>query len=92
MSPDVILIDGADELLPYGRNDYEPRRSICFGHVELKITQRKGMLILDDATSYPGLRSKSTRQVIRFRGVGPCRFGLTTTFLYTEVKRGMTAG
>jgi hypothetical protein len=84
IKPDVVLIDGADEVCAYGRNAYEMRRLTCFRYVEPTIAAIGGLIMVDDAAFYPELRKNSARKVVSFHGIGPCRKGVTTTdaFMY----------
>jgi len=84
VKPDIVLIDGADEWQSYGRKNYQPRRLVCFQHVEEIVVERGGIVLVDDALFYPELKENRAREVIQFLGVGPCRNGITRTdaFIY----------
>ena len=87
LNPDLILIDGADEIRSYGRENYEPRRSICFHHVEPMMAARGGVVLVDDASLYPDLRRQNRAKRSRsLSGIGPCRNGVTRTdvFFYSN--------
>lgn len=75
VSADVILVDNGDEwTLP------RKRREICFERAESHV-RPGGVIVLDDAWAYRGIRSKAKRH-LSFRGLGPCRTGATQTDLY----------
>jgi predicted O-methyltransferase YrrM len=83
LSPDLVLVDGADEIRAYGREDYEPRRSICFHHVEPMMAAKGGVIMVDDASLYPGLRHHNrAKRSQSLTGVGPCRNGVTRTDIF----------
>lgn len=70
----IIVVDGMErETLV---------RPACFYHAE-KVIQPGGVIVVDDAWRYPQLRSANRAKSFReFRGVGPCRPGVTSTDLY----------
>jgi hypothetical protein len=83
LNPDIVLVDGADEIRAYGRENYEPRRSICFHHVEPMMVAHGGIIMVDDASLYPELRrhNRATRSQ-SLTGIGPCRNGVTRTDIF----------
>lgn len=73
---DVIIIDGS-ELWP--ENIVRPA---CFERAENFIAPG-GMIVVDDSWRYDSLiRSNSAKSHRRFQGVGPGRFGVTSTDIY----------
>jgi predicted O-methyltransferase YrrM len=83
LNPDLVLIDGLDEIQPYGRENYEPRRSICFHHVEAMMAANGGVILVDDASLYPALRRQNwAKHSQSLSGIGPCRNGVTRTDIF----------
>ncbi len=71
---DLIVVDGQDNQSRY--------RPVCFARAEKSI-KPGGMIVLDDAWRYPDVpRMARANQRLIFRGVGPCRPGVTQTDIY----------
>ncbi|MDD5348914.1 MAG: class I SAM-dependent methyltransferase [Chthoniobacteraceae bacterium] len=72
---DVIVIDSAEE-------DETMVRPACFRHAEARV-RPGGIIVVDDAWRYPELRAVNHAKTWReFRGIGPCRPGVTSTDSY----------
>jgi len=70
----IIVVDGMEREIPV--------RPTCFYHAE-KVIQPGGVIVVDDSWRYPQLRSANRAKSFReFRGVGPCRPGVTSTDIY----------
>ena len=71
---DVIVVDGAEEIVPVRPN--------CFYHAENFINPG-GIIVVDDSWRYPELRRKNRAVGHRiFKSVGPCRPGVTSTDIF----------
>ena len=71
---DVIVIDSAEEEATV--------RPACFRHAEACV-RPGGIIIVDDAWRYPELHTAHHAKTWReFRGIGPCRPGVTSTDIY----------
>jgi predicted O-methyltransferase YrrM len=72
--PNIIVVDGDEGGVPL--------RPLCFRHAETRIAAG-GLIVVDDSWRYPELRGHAkARRWRQFRGVGPCRAGVTTTDIY----------
>lgn len=73
---DLILIDGMLDRGPDG--EFGTHREACF-HLAEKHIRTGGIIVLDDAWIFPGLRASNRAKSWReFVGVGPCRYGVTS--------------
>lgn len=71
---DVIIVDGTEESIPV--------RPACFYHAESRIAEG-GIIVVDDSWRYRELRSRNRAKSFReFRGIGPCRPGVTSTDVF----------
>ena len=76
---DFIVVDGEDS---FGPEMTWSAREICFKRAEEWINP-KGFILVDDSWRYPKIRKISNaKKVIRFKSIGPCRQGVTTTDLH----------
>lgn len=72
---DVIVIDSAEE-------DGSVVRPACFRHAETRV-RPGGIIVVDDSWRYLELRAANRAKAWReFRGIGPCRPGVTSTDVY----------
>lgn len=70
----LIVVDGMERDTPV--------RPACFHHAET-LVQPGGAIVVDDSWRYHSLRSNNRARSFReFRGVGPCRPGVTSTDIY----------
>ena len=77
---DLIVVDGQDEGMAFGRPG--SMRDRCFLHSE-NFIKPGGVILVDDSWRYPHLRTASrARRVETLASVGPCRYGVTTSDLY----------
>jgi len=74
---DLILVDG---VLGYGSGgDFGTHRQVCFSHAEKQI-RAGGVIIVDDIWMFPEIQKSNRAKCWReYIGVGPCRFGVTST-------------
>jgi len=74
---DLILVDG---ILGYGSGgDFGSHRQVCFQLAEKHI-KAGGVIVVDDIWMFPELRASHRAKSWReFVGVGPCRYGVTST-------------
>ena len=71
---DVIVIDSAEEETVV--------RPACFRHAQAHV-RPGGIIVVDDSWRYPELRAQHHAKSWReFRGIGPCRPGVTSTDIY----------
>ncbi|MGF1678733.1 MAG: hypothetical protein ACFCUX_06025 [Candidatus Methylacidiphilales bacterium] len=71
---DVILIDGFEQDVPL--------RTLCFHVAEAQI-RKGGIIIVDDSSRYPVLRTQHHARYVRtLRSTGPCRLGITSTDIF----------
>ena len=71
---DVIVIDSAEES--------QEVRPACFHHAEARV-RPGGIIVVDDSWRYPELHTTHHAKAWRqFRGIGPCRPGVTSTDIY----------
>lgn len=71
---DIIVVDG--------REWSEPVRDLCFWRAEDHI-KPGGLIVLDDSWRYPQVKSRNrSLRWKEFKGVGYCRFGVTSTSIF----------
>jgi predicted O-methyltransferase YrrM len=74
---DVVFIDGADDFALA-----TPFRESCYRSAEL-LMPPGSIIVLDDAWAYPRVRSSNrARKRLEFKGIGPCRKGITSTDVF----------
>lgn len=79
---DIIVVDGADNVIADAPDDVVQARPICFYHAENFIASN-GIIIVDDSWAYSKLRHINRAKEHRtFQSVGPCRFGVTSTDIF----------